>query len=132
MNARRPYKRPMTGWWQKNPYLVEYMLHEATAFFVAAYAVILLVSAMKLAQGQGAWDQWVVWLTSPLSIGIHFVLLAAFAYHAWSWFNIMPRTLPPIIVDGRKVGPQTITFLGLAATVVLSLLLLIVCWGLAR
>ena len=40
-NARRPYKRPMGGWWKKNPYFVEYMVHEGTALFVAAYALLL-------------------------------------------------------------------------------------------
>lgn len=132
MNARRPYVRPMAGWWRKNPYFVEYMVHEGTAFFVAAYAVILLVSAMKLAAGKAAWDQWAMWLTSPLAIGIHIVLLVAFAYHAWTWFNIMPRTLPPIIVAGRRVSAEAITFTGLAVTAALSLSLLLVCWSLAR
>ena len=132
MNARRPYVRPMAGWWRKNPYFVEYMVHEGTAFFVAAYAVILLVSAMKLAAGKAAWDQWAMWLTSPLAIGIHIVLLVAFTYHAWTWFNIMPRTLPPIIVAGRRVSAEAITFTGLAVTAALSLLLLLVCWSLAR
>ena len=132
MNARRPYVRPMAGWWRKNPYFVEYMVHEGTAFFVAAYAVILLVSAMKLAAGKAAWDQWAVWLMSPLAIGIHVVLLVAFAYHAWTWFNIMPRTLPPIIVAGRRVSAEAITFTGLAVTAALSLSLLLVCWSLAR
>jgi fumarate reductase subunit C len=28
----------MDGWWKKNPFFVEYMIHEATALFVAAYA----------------------------------------------------------------------------------------------
>ena len=35
MNQRRPYVRPMTGWWKKNPYFVEYMVHEGSALFVA-------------------------------------------------------------------------------------------------
>ena len=132
MNARRPYVRPMAGWWRINPYFVEYMVHEGTAFFVAAYAVILLVSAMKLAAGKAAWDQWVAWLVSPLAIGIHIVLLIAFAYHAWTWFNIMPRTLPPIMMAGRRVSAQAIARAGLAAAAALSLVLLLVCWSLAR
>ena len=39
MSARRPYVRPMAGWWRRNPWFVEYMLHEATALAVAAYAL---------------------------------------------------------------------------------------------
>ena len=33
----------MCGWWKKNPYYVEYMIHEGTALAVAAYALTLLV-----------------------------------------------------------------------------------------
>ena len=36
MSKRRPYVRPMDGWWKKHPFYIEYMIHEWTAFFVAA------------------------------------------------------------------------------------------------
>ena len=132
MSARRPYKRPMDGWWRRNPFFVEYMVHEGTALFVAAYAFILLIGVMKLAEGQAAWDGWVQWLTSPFAIFLHAVLLVGFLYHTWTWFNIMPRTLPPIMVGGKRVGPAAITRTGLAAACGASLLLLIICWSLAR
>ncbi|MBP6693175.1 MAG: hypothetical protein KA162_12120, partial [Xanthomonadales bacterium] len=32
----------MAGWWRRNPWFVEYMVHEATALAVVAYALILL------------------------------------------------------------------------------------------
>jgi len=35
-DARRPYVRPMTGWWRRNPYFMRYMLREGTAVVVAA------------------------------------------------------------------------------------------------
>ena len=132
MNARKPYKRPMTGWWRKNPFFVEYMVHEGTALFVAAYAFILLVGVMKLAEGKAAWDQWVLWLTSPFAIVLHVVLLLVFLYHTWTWFNIMPRTLPPMHAGGKRVSANTITVTGLAASCAASLLLLLVCWSIAR
>ena len=31
----------MDGWWKKHPFYIEYMIHEWTAFFVAAYALTL-------------------------------------------------------------------------------------------
>ena len=132
IGKRRPYVRPMAGWWRKNPYFVEYMIHEGSAFFVAAYALVLLVGLLRLSQGEAAWNGWLFALHSPLSIAGHLLLLAAMLYHAWTWFNIMPRTLPPILVDGKRVGPATITRTGLAAACGASLLLLIVCWSLAR
>ena len=39
MSVRRPLKRPMQGWWRRNPYFIRYMAREATAPFVAVYAL---------------------------------------------------------------------------------------------
>ena len=58
MSKRRPYVRPMDGWWKKNPFYVEYMVHEGTALFVAAYAITLLVGVIRLGQGEAAWNGW--------------------------------------------------------------------------
>lgn len=131
MSNRRPYIRPMAGWWRKNPFFIEYMIHEGTALFVAAYAFILLTSVVKLAEGKVAWEQWVLCLTDPLAIGIHVVLLVAFLYHTWTWFNIMPRTLPPILVGGKPVSAPTITAIGLAAAFAASMALFIICRSIA-
>ena len=80
MSARRPYVRPMAGWWRRNPWFGEYMLHEATALAVAAYALILLAGLFQLVQGEAAWVQWLAFLASPLALALHAVLLLAFAY----------------------------------------------------
>ncbi len=131
MSARRPYLRPMDGWWRKNPFFVEYMVHEGTALFVALYALILLVSVTLLANGEAAWNRWLAFLISPLCIVIHVVLLMAFLYHTWTWFNIMPRTLPPILVKGERVSAATITRTGLAVTAVASLIVFAIAWRIA-
>lgn len=131
MSARRPYVRPMAGWWRRDPWFVEYMLHEATALAVAAYALILLIGLFRLAQGEVAWMQWLAFLGSPLSLALHGVLLLAFAYHAWTWFRIMPRTLPPIRFRGARVAATSITRIGLAAALVASALLYVMVARLA-
>jgi fumarate reductase subunit C len=130
MSARRPYRRPMQGWWRKNPWFMEYMLHEATAVFVALYAFILLAGLICLAGGRGPWEAWVAWLRTPWSVGLHLIILVAMLYHAWTWFHIMPRTLPPIRVRGAKVAGETITRAGLAATLAASVGLLVFAWWL--
>jgi len=116
----------MAGWWKKNPYFVEYMVHEGTALFVAAYALILLAGVFALARGEAAWNGFAAFLRSPPSLLLHGVLLLGFLYHTWTWFNIMPRTLPPILVSGERVAPTTITRTGLVASVVASVLLFVV------
>ena len=131
MSKRRPYVRPMAGWWKKNPFFVEYMVHESTALFVAAYAIVLLVGLVRLSQGEAAWNGWLAAMKSPVSVIAHLVLLAAIAYHTYTWFKIMPKTLPPIMVGGKKLGPCAITGGGLVAAVAASLFSLAIVWRLA-
>jgi fumarate reductase subunit C len=111
----------MTSWWKKNPYFVEYMIHEGTALFVAAYALILLAGLYALSRGEAAWNAWVVFLRSPPSLLLHGALLLVFLYHTWTWFSIMPRTMPPIRVGGERLKPATITRAGVAASVLASI-----------
>ncbi|MCB1871630.1 MAG: fumarate reductase subunit C [Gammaproteobacteria bacterium] len=123
MSKRRPYVRPMEGWWKKNPYFVEYMIHESTALFVAGYAFVLLVGLVRLGQGEAAWNGWLEALSSPFSLIIHLLFLVAILYHTYTWFKIMPITMPPIIVGGKKVGPGVITGSGLLAALGASLVM---------
>jgi fumarate reductase subunit C len=122
----------MDGWWKKNPFFVEYMVHEGTALFVAAYAAVLLVGVVRLSQGEAAWNGWLEALKSPLSLVFHLAVLVAMLYHSWTWFKIMPRTLPPILVGGKRVSAAAITASGLAAAAVASLVILVLAWGMGR
>jgi fumarate reductase subunit C len=66
-------------------------------------------------------------LRTPLSLVFHVVLLIGFLYHTWSWFIIMPKTMPVILVGGKKLPPGVITGAGLVVSAVLcSVLFLIV------
>lgn len=123
MAIRRTYVRPMAGWWRRNPVFLIYMAREVTAVFVAAYALVLLAGLLRLAQGPAAFEQWLEGLRSPGSIAFHVLLFAVFAYHTWSWFTIMPKTMPPVVVGGRKLAPAAITALGLAASAIASIAL---------
>ena len=69
MSARRPYVRSMDGWWRKNPFFVEYMIHEGTALFVAAYAGVLLTVVYRLSQGEALWRASVPDTATPLNLG---------------------------------------------------------------
>ncbi len=129
-SGRRPYRRPMQGWWRRNTFYIEYMLHEATAVFVAAYALVLLVGLVRLSQGQAAWDAWLAALKSPSSVAFQVITLVAISYHSWTWFHIMPRTLPPIMLKGKRLSAAAITRSGLAATVIVSIILFTLVWGL--
>ncbi len=131
MSKRKPYVRPMAGWWKKNPFYVEYMVHEGTALFVAAYAITLLVGLVRLGQGPEAWAGWLEALKSPLSIVFHIALLVAIAYHAFTWFKLFPLTMPPIVINGKRVEPCVVVGSGWAAAIVAALALLGLVWRIA-
>jgi fumarate reductase subunit C len=115
----------MQGWWRRDPFFVRYMVREATAVAVAVYVIVLTVGVVCLAQGEAAWNGWLQALRSPWSLLLHAVMLAAMVVHATSWFEIMPKTMPPIVVGGRRLAAATITRAGLAAAVVASIALFV-------
>ena len=121
MAFRRTYVRSMDGWWRRDPFFVRYMAREVTSIFVVIYAMILLAGVIRLSQGEAAFGEWLDGVASPWSVAFHVFLFAVFAYHTWSWFRIMPKTMPPIAIGGRRVAGSTITALGIAAAIVASL-----------
>ena len=126
MTARgKPYRRPMQRWWQRDPFFVRYMVREATALAVLVYAVVLCVGLVRLAQGEAAWNGWLAALRSPASLLLHAVLLVAMVVHAKSWFEIMPKTMPLVRVDGSRISPTLIRRGGWAVTAAASLVLLV-------
>ena len=131
MSKRRPYVRPMDGWWKKHPFYIEYMIHEWTAFFVAAYALTLLVGLFRLSQGEAAWNGWLAAMQSPLSIVFHIALLVGITYHAFTWFKLFPLTMPPIVVGGKRVEPGVVVSTGWTAAILASLALIGIVWRMA-
>ena len=121
----------MCGWWKKNPYYVEYMVHESTALAVAAYALTLLLGLVRLGQGEAAWNGWLEAMKSPLSVVCHVALLIAIAYHAFTWFKLFPLTMPPIVINGKRVEPCVVVGSGWAAAIVAALALLGLVWRIA-
>ncbi|MGO9804204.1 MAG: fumarate reductase subunit C [Steroidobacteraceae bacterium] len=126
--GRRPYVRSMRGWWRRDPFFARYMLREATAVGVLVYALILMVGVVRLAQGEAAWNGWLAVLRSPWAVLLHLALLVAMVFHALTWFEIMPKTLPAISIGGRRVSAATITVSGWTATAVASVALFALAW----
>jgi fumarate reductase subunit C len=131
MSKRRPYVRSMDGWWKRNPFFVEYVLHESTAFFVLAYAIILLAGLVRLGQGEAAWNAWLECMKSAPAIIVHLILLAAIVYHALSWFKLMPVTLPPIRFGGKELEAGLIVKGALIVSIASSIALFALIRGLA-
>ena len=129
-DRRRPYTRPMRGWWKHNPYFLRYLAMEATSILIALYALILLLGLWRLSQGEAAYDAWLEMLQSPWSLALHAILLPVFAFHSYSWFKIMPKTLPAIYWRGAKLEQAVITRVGIVAALVTNLAIVLVLAGL--
>ena len=126
---RRGYVRPMQGWWRRDPFFVKYMIREVTAVAVLVYAIILMVGVVRLSQGADAFNGWLAALKTPGSILLHLVLLASMIVHAKSWFDIMPKTMPLMFMGGHRVEGSTITRTGYVVTIVATVLVLALVWG---
>ncbi len=124
VQGRKPYVRPMAGWWKRDPFFVAYMVRETTALGVMIYAVVLACGVVRLAQGEAAWNGWLDAMKSPLALLLHAVLLLGFVVHAKSWFEIMPKTMPMMHAGGKRVEAATITRTGFVATAAVTILVL--------
>ena len=129
-DRRRPYLRPIRGWWKRDRYYFRYLAMEATSILIALYALILLLGLLRLGQGEAAFNGWLETLRSPPSVALHGLLLLVFAFHSYSWFKVMPKTLPAIYWRGAKLAQPVITRIGVSAAVVVNLLLIILFSGL--
>ena len=121
----KAYQRPMAGWWHRNPFYLWYTLREASALFVTAYALVLLAGLARLRQGEAQFDAWREALASPASLGFHALALLLVLYHAWTWFKVMPKTLPFLRIAGRRVPDRAIVVAGLASAVLFSTILFV-------
>ncbi|MEO8655877.1 MAG: fumarate reductase subunit C [Ramlibacter sp.] len=126
---RTGYVRPMQGWWRRDPFFVRYMIREVTAIAVLVYAIILMFGVLRLSQGEAAFNGWLAALRSPGSILLHLILMVSFAVHAKSWFDIMPKTMPMMFAGGKRVEGATITRTGYVVTIVATVLVLAIVWG---
>jgi fumarate reductase subunit C len=118
MAVRRPYVRSMEGWWRRNPFFLHYMAREMTAPLVALYALILLAGLVCLALGPVPYEAYVDALASPASLALHVLLIGVFVYHTFTWFQIMPKTMPPVIVRGSRISAATVTWSGIAGAAI--------------
>jgi fumarate reductase subunit C len=113
MSGRRPYVRPTDRfWWAHAPYLA-YTLREVTGVAIAGYGLVLLAGIICLARGEAAYKGWLDFLASPWSLALHVVFLAAMVLHVLTWFQIMPKTMPRLVIHDQAVPQRLLTALGL-------------------
>jgi fumarate reductase subunit C len=124
-STTRTYRRPMAGWWRRDARFGVYMLREGSALFVLLWALWWLLGLWRLSQGPEAFAPWLAGLQHPVSLVLHAVGLLFLALHSVTWFQVMPKTMPPLPVSARVV-----TAAGLGAALLVSVAVLAwLAWG---
>ena len=113
----------MAGWWRRNPYYLWYMAREASCVFITVYALILLWGLLRLSQGEVRFEDWLESLSSGKSLAFHAIALPFVTYHAWTWFKVMPKTMPY-----TRAPDAAIVAAGVTASVLCSAALFVAVW----
>jgi fumarate reductase subunit C len=122
----KEYIRPMPAtWFLHNRHLVIYALRELTSFFVAGYAIFLIVLLAYEGQGRGALGSFFRnVLLSQTSLILHLIALAFVVFHSATSFNGMARVM--VIRRGEeRVSPVLIAELNYGLWLIVSVLILI-------
>lgn len=126
MSEQRPFHRPQPHhWWAHEPYLA-YTVRELSGVAVAVYGAILLAGLICLWRGPEAYAVYRLVLSSDAAFAVHLVLLAAMLWHVLTWFQILPKTMPKLILRGRPVPQRQVTAIALLVAMVCSAALLVV------
>ena len=105
------YRKPVSNtWWLKRTPYILFMIRELTSIFVAGYCIFLLVLIYKLDEGAITYNNFIVTLHSPISVGVHLISLGFVLYHTITWFNLTPKIL--VLYRGEDRVPK-----GLVASV---------------
>ena len=125
----RPYTRPVEQlWWARPPYLA-YTLREVTGTAVIGYALVLLAGLVSLAIGEHAYDAWLDFLKSRWSLSLHVLFLIGMIAHVWTWFRILPKTMPRLAIGGSILPQSRITAAGVTlAAVSFVIIVLAALW----
>ena len=116
----KTYTRPVSGtWWTKKPFYRGYMVRELSSLFLTLYALVLLWGLWKLGQGRAPYEAWRESLAAPGWLAFHALTFLLVTYHAWTWFKVMPKTLPRI-----ALSDQAVVACGVTAAAVVSAVLL--------
>lgn len=93
-------------WWVRKKPFVHFIVRELTSLFVAAYAVILIFQMRALSRGAEAWEAFLAWLTTPLSVGLHLIIFIFVIFHSITWFNLAPTAM--VLRIGKKRIPGAV------------------------
>jgi fumarate reductase subunit C len=108
-------------WWTKKWSHVRFILRELTSFGVAFFAIIIILDVQSMNQGPEAYNNFQLWLQSPMAIILHSVAFILVLYHSVTWFNLAPKAMV-IKLGKHKVPGYIISGMNYTVWVVLSVI----------
>lgn len=108
---------PRTWWLRQAPYL-RFMIRELTSVVVFAYA-LLLIWALWSAADSASFSMFLAFLSGPMSIGLHVVVLVLALYHTWTWIALTPKVMV-LWKEDEQVEPDLIAGVTALAFLVIS------------
>lgn len=97
------YRRRMPiFWWLRRLSYTKFISRELTSLGVAYAAVLLVVQAAAVRQGEAAYAAFLAWLHDPWTVALHSVVLLVLLFHTVTWLNLAPKALV-IRLGGRRV-----------------------------
>jgi fumarate reductase subunit C len=90
----KPYRPRMSAYWyfDRWPYL-RFILREASSFFVAYFAVLMLMQIAALNAGPSAYAKFEACLSTPPMLILNGFTLLFLLLHTVTWFNLVPRVM---------------------------------------
>lgn len=124
----KPYRPCVSAFWyfDRWPYLL-FILRELSSFFVAYFAVLILVQIYALSAGPTAYANFQACMRNPLMIVLNGVTLLFLLLHAATWFNLVPRVMVRQVTgrplsDFMVAAPNYFVFIGASVIVALFIL----------
>jgi fumarate reductase subunit C len=125
----KEYVRPMPAtWWLHNRHVLLFMVRELTSFFVAGYALFLLVVLYRAGQGREEFHRFFVdTLKNPVVVALQVLALLMVCFHSVTTFNAAPQIM--VVwrgderVDPRLISGANYALWGIASVLVVALAL---------
>ena len=96
-------------WWNRNWAYRLVLARELSAVAVAVYIVLLLLLVSQVRDGEGAFNDHLDLLKSPLFWIIHAIVLGFAQLHTSTWFRLTPKALA-LKLGGKPVRAELVIF----------------------
>lgn len=100
---RRPLPR---SWWLRKAIYFQFMMRELTSLAVLGYAGVIIWALWSSGTG-GGFTGFHDFLTSPLGVWLHMVVLVLALFHSGTWIALTPKILV-LWRDDEQVEPDVI------------------------